>query len=401
MSILIKDFVYETITTTSGSTAASDSYTTTEQVYDTSDWRIITEDGRLTIDYSKAPKGIYSFPLGPFTISQAELVAYLTGKSNLDAGDISYFWRQIYYWASKSLHGYYPGKPIYTLPYGYLAFWYGIAGFGVYLFIGYDAPTSQPSQTVTYSTDPLMNSVISDVMESGVESDIAELMSTLYDPTGLLVLTMADGYTSNTSLYEDLYSQIPSTTNTLPSSTTDPTTAPTATVTTTMPAQDAYVGESTGLTYTELLKLTNAGWNSWARSIDQLSLGTYIVYTVATGVTSACVGVGPKGIEGDGIGRFTHSIIADRDGVKIYESGQLKTTLYNSQVELTQLRIYRMADNSIVYVATTGADTQVYTSLVAAPSKATPIYAYGYLFIASDKVTTARYRTGEVQYGSV
>jgi hypothetical protein len=155
------------------------------------------------------------------------------------------------------------------------------------------------------------------------------------------------------------------------------------------------------LTYTELLTLTNAGWNSWARSIDPLRLGTYIVYTIATGVTSACVGIGPKGLESDGVGKFTHSIIADKDGVKIYESGALKTTLYNSQVELTQLRIYRMMDNSIVYVATTGTATQVYTSLVAAPSKATPIYAYGYLFIASDKVTTARYRTGEVQYGSV
>ena len=60
-----------------------------------------------------------------------------------------------------------------------------------------------------------------------------------------------------------------------------------------------------------------------------------------------------------------------------------------------------MADNSIVYVATTGTATQVYTSLVAAPAKATPIYSYGFLFIASDKVTSATYKTGEVQYGSV
>ena len=394
MSILIKDYQYETITMTSGSTASSDAYTTTDQVYNTEDWRIITEDGRLTIDYSKAPKGIYSFPLGPFTISQAELVAYLTGKSNLDAGDISYFWRQIYYWASKSLHGYYPGKPIYTLPYGYLAFWYGIAGFGLYLFVSYDA--AQPTQTVTYSDDPIMDSAISDIMANKVKLDIDSLMDILAGDTGggLVDVTMADGYLDIPDLYSDLYDQVPSTTN-ISSST------PTATVTTTMPAQDAYVGEATSLTYTELLTLTNAGWNSWARSIDPLRLGTYIVYTIATGVTSACVGIGPKGLESDGVGKFTHSIIADKDGVKIYESGALKTTLYNSQVELTQLRIYRMMDNSIVYVATTGTATQVYTSLVAAPAKATPIYSYGFLFIASDKVTSATYKTGEVQYGSV
>jgi len=388
MSTLIKDYKYETITTTSGSTAASDAYTTTDIVTDTN---ITWSAAENNYDWSNAPKGIYLYQES--MVPLITIVNYLQGM-NIAPANVARVWQTIFWQAQNDKNGYSVGAPIYTLPYGYLAFWYGIAGFGLYLFVGYDA--AQPTQTVTYSNDPIMDSAISDIMEAGVQSDIDALLDILAGDTGggLVDVTMADGYLDIPDLYSDLYDQVPSTTNISSDSTT-------ATVTTTMPAQDAYVGEATSLTYTELLTLTNAGWNSWARSINPLSLGTYIVYTIATGVTSACVGVGPKGMEGDGIGRFTHSIVADKDGVKIYESGTLKTTLYNSQVELTQLRIYRMADNSIVYVATTGTATQVYTSLVAAPSKATPIYAYGYLFIASDKVTTARYRTGEVQYGSV
>lgn len=392
MSTLIKDYVYEEITTTSGSTAASDGYTTTDVV--TGDdidgaWRFISDDGRLNYDYSLAPKGIYLYnELAMVPLNT--IVNYLQGIP-IAPSHVAGVWQTICYQAQNNKNGYSIGAPIYTLSYGYLAFWYGSVGFGLYLFVGYD--DAQPTQTATYSSDPIMDSAISDILESGVQSDINALLDTM-GGDALIDLTMADGYESIPTLYSDLYNQVPSTTNISSDSTS-------VTVTTTMPAQDAYVGEATSLTYTELLKLTNAGWNSWARSINPLSLGTYIVYTVATGVTSACVGVGPKGMEGDGIGRFTHSIVADKDGVKIYESGTLKSTLYNSQVELTQLRIYRMADNSIVYVATTGTATQVYTSLVAAPSKATSIYAYGYLFIASDKVTSAVYRTGEVQYGSV
>ena len=387
MSTLIKDYVYEEITTTSGSTAASDGYTTTDIVTDTN---ITWSAAENNYDWSNAPKGIYLYQES--MVPLITIVNYLQGM-NIAPANVARVWQTIFWQAQNDKNGYSVGAPIYTLPYGYLAFWYGIAGFGLYLFVKYDA---KPTQTVAYSTDPIMNSAISDIMEAGVKSDIDALLDILAGDTGggLVDLTMADGYLSIPDLYSDLYDQVPSTTNISSDSTT-------ATVTTTMPAQDAYVGEATSLTYTELLTLTNAGWNSWARSINPLSLGTYIVYTIATGVTSACIGIGPKGLEGDGVGKFTHSIIADKDGVKIYESGALKTTLYNSQVELTQLRIYRMMDNSIVYVATTGTATQVYTSLVAAPAKATPIYSYGFLFIASDKVTSATYRTGEVQYGSV
>jgi hypothetical protein len=388
MTILIKDYQYEEITTTSGSTAASDGYTTTDIVTDTN---ITWSAAENNYDWSNAPKGIYLYQES--MVPLITIVNYLQGM-NIAPANVARVWQTIFWQAQNDKNGYSVGAPIYTLPYGYLAFWYGIAGFGLYLFVGYDA--AQPTQTVAYSDDPIMDSAISDIMEAGVQSDIDALLDILAGDTGggLVDITMADGYLDIPDLYSDLYDQVPSTTNISSDSTT-------ATVTTTMPAQDAYVGEATSLTYTELLTLTNAGWNSWARSINPLSLGTYIVYTIATGVTSACVGIGPKGLESDGVGKFTHSIIADRDGVKIYESGTLKSTLYNSQVELTQLRIYRMMDNSIVYVATTGTDTQVYTSLVAAPAKATPIYSYGFLFIASDKVTSATYRTGEVQYGSV
>jgi hypothetical protein len=69
---------------------------------------------------------------------------------------------------------------------------------------------------------------------------------------------------------------------------------------------------------------------------------------------------------------------------------------------VTVLRIYRHADNSIVYVATTGKDTVVYTSGTPCPFPVSvPMFVYGQLYASGDRVTSASFETGEVQYGSV
>ena len=71
------------------------------------------------------------------------------------------------------------------------------------------------------------------------------------------------------------------------------------------------------------------------------------------------------------------------------------------QTQLTEVRIYRQPANVIVYMAKTDAVSVVHTSTVPAASRLFSLYAYGYLYTAGDKVTSAVFKTGAVQYGSV
>jgi len=101
------------------------------------------------------------------------------------------------------------------------------------------------------------------------------------------------------------------------------------------------------------------------------------------------------------VARFSHGIICDQNGVRVYENGAMVKTMFSVQTELTEIRIYRQPDNMIVYMAKTDADSVVHTSTVPTASRLLPLYAYGYLYTAGDKVTSAIFRTGEIQYGSV
>ena len=149
-----------------------------------------------------------------------------------------------------------------------------------------------------------------------------------------------------------------------------------------------------------LNKLLNKGWNSWARSINPLVLGEACVFTVMSGVAAAILGIAPKGSETLVPGKFSHCIICDNAGVHIRENNIQVVTLKDLQIETSSLRIHRQEDGSIVYVATTGTETLVYTSLLACPKYMT-MYVYGLLYASGDKVTNAEFADyGDVQYGA-
>lgn len=436
MTILIKDFKYEQITSggstpatgasVSSSIVSADANSVGPNVYPNLTWRSVGDDGRLFTDWSAAPRGIYLY--SESMVPQATIVEALFGITPTTTtiinglpivtatpdynGRVNLLWQQLFYQGKDRL-----GATVYALAYGNLAFWYGDYGFGLYLFIGF---TTMPTQSVAYAASNTGGSYLTAGDKSST-AGVDSLVSGSSSSSG--TETMESGFGLNTDgelgremvRYYDTSSGLPiaspgqgdSLTTFNPTSTPLPpftiqigTKIVTATIETTMPAQDATTSAAQDM-YTQLLRSTNAGWNSWARTIDQLENGEFIEYTAATGVTAASLCVGPAGREGRLLESFSHALVSDSEGVKIYENGVLVKTLYSVQTVTTKLRIYRMPDNSIVYMAITGTNCQLYTSLLALPTKVTDLFVYGHLYTAGDKITSAVYRVGEVQYGSV
>jgi len=436
MSILLKDFKYETIISTSGSTAGMDEYTSTTSgtssgstltyYYIPPGWtqledgRWIDEEGRLQVNPALTDFGLY-YPdgfVGDTPTGSAKGIYLSTAVQENDMmrslypndwdnteSDVvarTYHHQIVWYNGKNEL-----GVAKYTYPDGnYLAFWFGFAGYGLYYFVGYTA--TKPAQTLSTSAgtfnqesyDALMEVILQEDRSTWIYGDGTDGPEGAEGGDswgGLFDLTPSDGYES-----QPLITTSSGTYNDGTALTGDQTTTNVSyTVETVMPAQDATTGSTTPLTYTEILKLTNSGWNSWARSIDPLAAGKFIKYTAASGVTSACITIANKGMEGAGVARFTHGIICDSSGVRVYENGAMVKTLYATQTALSELRIYRQSSNTIVYMAITGTSSVVHTSTVPAKSLLIPLYAYGYLYTAGDRISSAVFKTGEVQYGSV
>jgi len=152
----------------------------------------------------------------------------------------------------------------------------------------------------------------------------------------------------------------------------------------------------------QIKEILNLGWNTWARSIEPIPVGGYIVCTLMDGVMGACIAIGREGMEGQSISAFQYSLIIDRTGIKAHENGVVVDEIRAEHSLLSEVKIYRQADNSIVYVVTTEKETLVYTSnLENLFPPFIPLYVYGYLYSSGDKVLSAEFANGTVQYGSV
>ena len=180
------------------------------------------------------------------------------------------------------------------------------------------------------------------------------------------------------------------------------TTSSTVTVTTTYPPQPARTSPAPvappAIQYI-LQRLASHGWKTHARSVDPLNAGEFIDYTVGDGAVGACVAIGLKGLDGQMISRFSHGLIADGQGIRIYEGGREVRTIRSVFTGTTKIRIYRHQDNTIAYVVTVGGETLIHTSEKMSdwPGKF-PLYVYGYLYSSGDKITSAAFTAGEVQY---
>lgn len=142
----------------------------------------------------------------------------------------------------------------------------------------------------------------------------------------------------------------------------------------------------------------NAGWNSYAISINPLEKGKYLLFNVASGITGAFVGIGPRSKYGAQISSFTHGLLIDPSGIKVYENGEVKATLRSSAKTLSMMRIYRLADNTIVYAVTTESESAAYESTVAA--YAGDLYVHGFLYSGGDQILSAQFLTGDVSFSN-
>ncbi len=142
----------------------------------------------------------------------------------------------------------------------------------------------------------------------------------------------------------------------------------------------------------------NSGWNSWARSVNQIPVGGFCQLAVSPGSRGAFFGAGREGMDGLGIHTFSHGILSDLSGLWIYEAGVKVTRLSLTTSTADLLRIVRQSDFRVAYIVTRGVQTFSYTSLAA--GYRLPMYAYGYLYSGGDSINSAVITTGEVQYGS-
>jgi len=169
----------------------------------------------------------------------------------------------------------------------------------------------------------------------------------------------------------------------------------------TMCSQDvAAVPASPGIppTQQQINQSLNKGWNSWARSIEQIPKGEFFQFAVAPGVSGVFIGLDVKGMEGQGIHTFSHGLLADLSGVWVYESGVKVLRLSTSYNGADALRIVRQNDGSIVYLLMQASGTVAHSST--APGSVLPLYGYGYLYSGGDSINSADIAPGEVQYGS-
>lgn len=98
---------------------------------------------------------------------------------------------------------------------------------------------------------------------------------------------------------------------------------------------------------------------------------------------------------------FVHALVLDNVGVKVFENNAVVKTLINEQVSTSEIRIYRQADNTIVYTILTDGKTVVYKSNIDIPyNSAAKLYLYAWLYSSGDAVLSADTFNGEVKFGA-
>lgn len=155
---------------------------------------------------------------------------------------------------------------------------------------------------------------------------------------------------------------------------------------------------SIAATPTQIKYEENTGWNTWARSVDQLAKGTFYVFTCPQANEGFFLGVGDMFQLGNQISLFSHGLLVDASGIRVYEGGTVKHTLTTSFSSLSKIRIYRQADGSIVYAVTNGSDTYLYESLEEYATD--DAYIYGYIYSSNDRILTSSFKSGSVQYSN-
>jgi len=426
MTILVKEMVRTVVPVIGGSPATSSYNSTTTVIQNTSStgpnatWTPAVPGSNAG---SNQPDSTKSIRLA--TSSETYLILDTLFPGYYQINSLPHTYGPFYTYTKNVIFG----TPAYTWSDGrYAAYWSGSAGIGFYIFTGYDV-NNYPTQSINvapveqtyvnrneYLQNPDATSEIYKYVIERAEREVEEYTikygadapetqakkQDLADLKRLQKDTVDEIYgipegpnifgTGYDTLTTDASSGIPYFIQPSSASTVEVTTH------TSMPA----VAESPAIQLQtwQINMITNRGWNTWARSINPLLPGNYLLFAMPQSIDSGCLAIGPKNMEGLGIARFSNSIIVDKDGAKAHEYGVVVQSMNSAHSGLSALRIYRHTDGSIAYVVTTGTETFVHTSSSPYPL-ATPLYIYGYLYASGDQVSSASFVTGEVNYGSV
>lgn len=128
----------------------------------------------------------------------------------------------------------------------------------------------------------------------------------------------------------------------------------------------------------------NPGWNTSSRSSGKLDIGTYFPINPPVGIQGAFFGVGPSGMDGAAINTFTHGVLVDLSGVKVYENCVVRATLVTGYSGGAEVRIERYPDGSTVYAVSDGATQVSYTSTTNGGFG--DLYVYGMIYLGGDYV---------------
>ncbi len=164
------------------------------------------------------------------------------------------------------------------------------------------------------------------------------------------------------------------------------------------PTQGVAGTPSVPATPTQVIYNKNKGWNTWARSVEQLDQGKFYIFTCDRSNEGLCLGLGPATHLGRSISSFTHAIVLDVGAIKVYENGVVTAILATDYSILSGIKLFYQADGSIVYVVTTGTETIVHTS--STPYIGIDAYMYAYIYSSDDVLKSSEYISGTVQYGS-
>lgn len=145
----------------------------------------------------------------------------------------------------------------------------------------------------------------------------------------------------------------------------------------------------------------NEGWNSNSVSIAEFPVGAYLSYYVHPGVRGVLISLGVEGMKRERINAFSHSILVDPDGIKIFENGDEVRTMRPTYTAASEVRLYRQSDQRVICTITTGQETLLHIfDAVDFRLSGISMYAYAHLYLGGDSLHSAKFTNSEVHFGA-
>ena len=132
----------------------------------------------------------------------------------------------------------------------------------------------------------------------------------------------------------------------------------------------------------------NAGWNSYAVSIGKVADGQFVEYDIPSGNSGVFVGLGPSSLYGQPLVAFDYGVLADVQGIKVFERGKTVRSLTNNINTRYTVRIHRRGGRVTYSVMNGSAIVATYESAKPVSGSMTMI-AHGHMYRGGDIIADA------------